>query len=146
MPTAGRLAAAVVFGLFGWYVAGLSVQFFPEARAPTFWVPVGAAVGLFVGWSTCGSRLGRGYNPAIGLGLTCGFALGVLMLFVVSFDEMIQNAMRLNYDGPMEAVTDVFGQMLEFAVMFYDWELIVTLLAGGVVCTFFAEFFARRFP
>lgn len=146
MPTAGRLAGAVIFGLFGWYLGGISVPFFPEANAPSYWLPASAVISLFIGWKICGSRAGRGYNEAIGVGLTSAFAIGFCLLFLVSFNQMISNAMRLRYSGPMEAVMDTFNQMLEFSLYFYDVTLIATLFIGGVVCAWFTEFFGQRFP
>jgi len=146
MPTAGRLAGAVVFGLFGWYLAGITIPFFPEANAPDYWIPASAAAGVFVGWTICGKRAGNGYNPAVGVGVSCACAFAFIMLFIVAFNQMIQNAFRLRYDGPMEAVVDVFGQMVEFAEYFYDWGLIATILAGGVICAWVTEVFGQRYP
>lgn len=146
MPTAGRLAGAVVFGLFGWYLAGISIPFFPESNAPRFWLPVCSLIGVFLGWRVCGSRAGHGYNPAIGIGLTCGFAFAFCALFAVSFNQMISNAMRMRYGGPMEAVVDIFTQMLEFSEYFYDFTLIATILIGGVICAWITEYFGQRYP
>lgn len=146
MPTAGRLAGAIVFGLFGWYLAGLTIPFFPSENAPSLWLPAVSGVGLFVGWTVCGGRVGQGYNPAIGIGLTTGFALGFCSLFVVSFNQMISNALRNSYNGTMDAVIDVFNQMVEFAVLFADVGFIATLVVGSVVCAWISEYFGQRFP
>ncbi|MEO1638224.1 MAG: TrgA family protein [Pseudomonadota bacterium] len=146
MPTAARLAGAVAFALFAWYLAGITIPFFPESNAPDYWIPAAAAVGLVIGWTICGKNVGQGYNPAIGIGLTCGAAMAFVMVFILAFNQMVQNSLRLRYDGPMEAVVDIFGQMLEFGEYFYDWSLIGTVLIGGVVCAWFAEFFGQRYP
>ncbi|MFO8127892.1 TrgA family protein [Yoonia sp.] len=147
MPTAGRLAGAVIFGLFGWYLAGLTIPFFPESNAPTYWLPVVSFISLVVGWRVCGSRAGRGYNPAIGIGLTSAAAIAFCSIFAVAFNKMISNALANRYqDGTMEAVIDVFEQMVTFGRMFAEPPLIATLLIGGVVCAWGTEFFGRRFP
>ena len=146
MPTAGRLAGAIIFALFGWYLAGFTVPYFPESNAPASWIPVGAGLGLFIGWKVCGSRAGRGYNPAIGVGLTCSFLLGFCMLFWVAFVQMMSNASRLLYNGAMEALLDVFNQVIEYSIDFYDVPLLATLLIGGVVCAWMTEYFGQRFP
>ena len=146
MPTAGRLAGAIVFGLFGWYLAGLTIPFFPEENAPTFWLPVVSLIGIVIGWKICGSRAGRGYNPAIGIGLTCGFAIGFVAIFAISFNQMISNALRNRYrDGTMEAVVDIFNQMIEYAILFADVTLIVTALVGGVIGAWITEYFGQNF-
>lgn len=147
MPTAGRLAGAVIFGLFGWYLAGLSVSLFPESRAPAYWLPVVSFISLVIGWRVCGSRAGRGYNPAIGIGLTSAAAIAFCSIFAVAFNEMLSNALGNRYrDGTMEAVIDIFNQMIEFGMMFADTTLIATLLIGGVICAWATEFFGQRFP
>ncbi len=146
MPTAGRLTGAIVFALFGWYLAGISIPFFPESNAPDYLLPASAAIGVIIGWKLCGSRAGNGYNPAISIGLTCGFSLAFCLIFLVSFNQMISNSFRLRYDGPMEAIVDVFSLMMEFSVYFFDVTLIATVLIGGVVCSLITEFVGRRYP
>ena len=146
MPTAGRLAGGVIFGLFGWYFAGLTIPFFPEARPPDWWTPTVVLVGLYLGWKVCGNRAGRGYNTAIGVGLTTGAAIGFSLLFILGSVQMVKNSMRLRYDGPTEAVVDTFRLMMEFAEEFYSIELILTLAIGGIVCAWITEFFGQRYP
>ena len=146
MPTAGRLAGGVIFGLFGWYFAGLATPYFPEGRPPEWFIPTAALVSLFIGWKLCGKRAGRGYNPAIGVGLTAGATIAFALLFILSIVQMVKNSMRLRYDGPTEAVMDTFSLMLENAQDFYSAELILTLAIGGIVCAWITEFFGQRYP
>lgn len=146
MPTAGRLAGAIIFGLFGWYLGGVSTPYFPESSPPSFWLPVCALISLFLGWVVCGARAGRGYNPALGVGLTVGALMGFCFVFALAFHQMIKNALRIRYDGPMDAIVDVFNLMLEKGLMFYDWTLIGTLLIGSVICAWIVEYFGKRFP
>ena len=146
MPTAGRLAGAVIFGLFGWYLTGITIPFFPESNAPTYWLPAGSLISLFIGWKIVGSRAGQGYNPAMAVGLTAGFSIGFCLIFLVAFNQMISNAMRLRYDGPMEAVVGVFDLMIVFGRYFADVQIIATLLIGGIICAWGVEFFGRRYP
>jgi hypothetical protein len=146
MPTAGRLAGAVIYGLFGWYLAGLTIPFFPESNAPDYWVPASAGISLIIGWRVCGSRAGQGYNQAVATGITAAGSMAFCLIFVLAFNQMISNAMRLFYNGPVEAVMDIATQMIDFGVYFYDWGLIATLFVGGIVCAFVTEFFGQRFP
>ncbi len=146
MPTAGRLAGAVIFGLFGWYLAGITTPYFPLERPPSYWLPAVSLISLIVGWQVCGSRAGRGYNPAIGIGLTSSFVIGFCSLFLVSFNQMVANSLRLRYDGAMDAVVDVFDQMLVFATYFFDITIITTLVVGGVICAWVVEYFGKRYP
>ncbi|MFT7108228.1 MAG: hypothetical protein ACJAVT_002763 [Yoonia sp.] len=145
MPTAGRLAGAIIFALFGWYMAEISARFFPDEIAPDFWIPGAAIISLLIGWRVCGIRAGRGYNPAVGIGLTASAAMAFCLIFALAFMRMIDNAMRLRYNGPMDAVVNIFVEMLEYGTYFYDLQLIATLLIGGVVCAWVTEFFGQRF-
>ncbi|SFS11490.1 TrgA family protein [Yoonia litorea] len=146
MPTAGRLAGAVIFGLFGWYIATLAVPFFPESRPPDFWFPSALLISIFIGWRICGTRAGRGYNAATGIGLTAGAAIAFCLVFALAFEQMIKNSMRLRYSGPTEAIIDTFNLMAEYAVQFYSVSLIVTVIVGGMICAWMTEFVGQRFP
>lgn len=147
MPTAGRLAGAISFALFGWYLAGLSVPLFPEGIAPAYWVPAVSFIGLIVGWRICGPRSGQGYYKAALNGLTCGVTMSFCAVFIMGFSDMITRSLRMQYtDGPMEAVADVFNLMVRFAGMFADQTLIISVLVGGIICAWVTEFFGRRYP
>lgn len=146
MPTAGRLAGAILFALFAWYMAMACVPFFPQEAAPDFFLPTFVAIGLILGWRICGARAGRGFNPAVGMGLTTSFAMGFWILFVMGFVKMLENAFDMKYRGPMDSVIGVFNEMAGYGMMFFDVNLIVTLFAGGVVMSWITEVFGRRFP
>lgn len=146
MPTAGRFAGAVVFGLWGWYVAGIGAQFFIEGRPPASFVPASVITGILIGWMYVGRRSGEGYVPAVGLGLSAAFAFSFVTLLVMAFSLMINNAMRRRYDGPMEATVDVFGLMLTESSRFIDTTLISSILVGAVLCAWVTEYFARNYP
>ncbi len=145
MPTAGRLAGAIIFALFGWYMAGITIPFFPNEISPDYWLPAASFISLLIGWRICGIHAGLGYVPAIGSGLTAGVAMAFCLIFLLAGNKMIDNAMRLRYDGVMDAVVNVFSEMLEFGAYFYDGVLIATLLIGAVVCAWITEYFGKNF-
>ncbi len=146
MPTAGRLAGAVFFALYGWYVAGISVPYFPESNAPGYLIPVCAGLGLFFGWTICGTHAGTGYNAATGQGLTMAFLFSFCILYIMGFFQMMAQAMRMVYDGPMEAIMASFLEAFEFALYFVDIKMIATVLIGGVLCAWATEYVAQRYP
>lgn len=146
MPTAGRLAGAILFALYGWYIGGIAGPFFPEGNPPDFLIPLCAGIGLLVGWMICGSRAGKGYNPAVGIGLTAAFAFTFWVIFLISFEEMFQNAFRRSYGGPMEAAVDIFNIMIEKGQDLTDVGLIASVVIGGVICAWITEYFAQRYP
>lgn len=145
MPTAGRLAGAVVFFLFGWYIGGIAGPFFPEERPPGYLVPLCAFVGLVVGWRVCGSRAGKGAAGAVSNGLTTTAAFSFCVLGALSFGAMMQNALRNRYDGPMDAIVGMFELMLEQGLAFLDIPFLATIIGGGIICAMIAEFFGKRF-
>ncbi len=145
MPTAGRLAGAVIFALFGWYIGGIAGPFFPEANPPDYLIPMCAFFGLIIGWTVCGSRAGNGYRLAVSNGLTSAGAFSFCVLGALAFNGMISNALRNRYDGPMDAIAGMFELMLEQGRNFFDIPFLATVIVGGIVCALIAEFFGKRF-
>lgn len=145
MFTAGRLAGAVIFALFGWYLAGIAAPFFPEGRPPAELIPMCTGVGLFIGWTVCGPRAGKGYNNAVSNGLTTMSAFCFCVLGLLAFNEMMRNALRNRYDGPMEALTSIFELMLIQGAAFFDIPFLTTIIVGGIICAMVTEFFGKRF-
>ncbi|MBE0413911.1 TrgA family protein [Yoonia sp.] len=146
MPTAGRLAGAIAYALYGWYIASLLIPFFPEGVAPGYLIPATITIAVVCGWKIVGARANRGYYAAIGHGLTGAFALSFWVIFLVSFQRMIRKSLRRLYDGPMEGVVDIFAQMLEFGQELLDVNLIVSVAVGGVIGAWVAEYYAKRYP
>lgn len=146
MPTAGRLAAAIAFFIYGWYHALAATPFFAEGIAPTFLLPLSIIVSILCGWRVVGSRVGGGYVNAVGHGLTGAFAYSIWMIFLISFEEMVSRSLRLLYDGPMEALVGVFDLMLRLSIRMADLNLILSVAIGGIICGLFSEFFAKRYP
>jgi len=146
MPTAGRLAGAIFFGLLAWYLATITVPFFPEARPPDFWFPVSILLGVVIGWRVCGTRAGQGFSSATGLGLTAGPLLAFCMVFALAFERMVQNSMRMRYGGPTEAIVDTFALVAENGLMFYDTNVVLSVVIGGLVCAWATEIIGRRYP
>lgn len=146
MPTAGRLAAAITFFIYGWYIAITATPFFAEGVAPRYLIPLSIVIAVIVGWKVVGSRLGGGYIAALAHGLTGAFAYSFWMVFLLAFEDMIGRSMRRSYGGPMEAIVDIFSLMLELAQRMLDFNLIVSIIVGGVICAIVAEFFAKRYP
>lgn len=145
MPTAGRLAGAVAFAVFGWYIATYSGQYFEEGRTPGFWIPLGVLAGVYSGWVVVGKRTGAGYASGISNGITGTATLLFWMLFLMCFAEMIGKSMRRRYDGPVEAVVDVFALMGDYVVRFAQVELGIVIAIGAVAAGLFSEFFGKRY-
>ncbi len=146
MPTAGRLAGALAFLIYGWYIGIALGPFFPEGNPPDFIIPMSIIVGILCGWMIVGTRADKGYVAAVGHGLTGAFAFIFWIIFLVSFYNMIRKSLRRLYDGPMDAVVDVFALMVKFGNDLLDVNLIIAVASGGIICAFLAEYFAKRYP
>lgn len=146
MPTAGRLAGAIALAALGGYIAYLLVPSFDEGTMPSFWFPLCVGAGIWAGWVVIGKRTGRGYSAGVGNGITGTLAMIFWVVFIVAFIEMIRKSMRRSYDGPVEAVVNVFEIMLEYAQQMYTSEVALVLAIGAVVAGLFSEFFGKRFP
>ena len=145
MPTAARLTAAIFFGIVGYLFAQMASPYFPEAREPFYWYPLNVGVGAVVGWIVCGSRAGSGYSNALANGLTTGVGMLFWVYFLFCFHEMIRKSLRKSYDGPIEAVVNVFQLMLEWGEKFMIAELGILMAVGSVVAALITEFVGRRY-
>lgn len=145
MPTAGRLAGAVAFLLLGLYLAYIATPNFEEGKVPGWWLPLAAAAGVWTGWVVVGPRTGRGFSSGISNGLTGVVALVFWIMFLFSFFEMIKKSMRNSYDGPMDAVVNVFELLAKNALQLFDVNLLISILVGGILAGLFAEYFGKKY-
>ncbi|MEB8388501.1 TrgA family protein [Rhodobacteraceae bacterium KMM 6894] len=144
MPTAARLVAALSLGGLAWLASDMVRPLMPPETAFGWFNYVNLALGLLCGWFIMGSRAGRGYTEAFGNGLTGVLALIFWAFFAQSFNLMLKQALDKKFEGPVEAIVAIFDNALDYAQFLGDAMLIGTLLGGGIICGFLAEFAARR--
>jgi len=145
MPTAGRLAGAVAFVILGVYLAYIAMPRFDEGTVPVWWLPLAGAAGIWTGWVVVGTRTGNGWAAGIGNGITGVVALVFWIMFFYSFFEMIKKSMRNSYDGPMDAVMNVFELMYRNAIQLFSIEMGISIVVGGLIAGLFSEFFGKRY-
>lgn len=145
MPTFGKLVGAVLFGALAWYVSGLIVPLFPEGTQLGLFREVNTAFGLMCGWTIAGPRAGTGYVASLSYGLTTLVSMVVVALFFNSSVVMIEQSLRKRYDGPGEAVADVFAMFVEHGILMMTPEVVGTLVVGSLAAGLVVEFFGRRF-
>lgn len=145
MPTAAKLVAALCLAGLAWYISDLVIPLFADTGRPfNDFHKINAAIGAVLGWRIVGARAGRGMTSAIGLGLTGAGALAFWGLFFHASAQMIKRSLRKLYDGPVEAVTDVFAIGVEFAQIVMTVEIVATFVVGGILCGIIAELTSRR--
>lgn len=145
MPTMGRLVGAILFAGLAWYTSLLIIPLFPVGTNLGLFQEVNTFFGLIAGWTVAGPRAGLGYVAAFSYGLTALVAMVVMALLFNSSVVRVEQSLRKRYDGPGEAVTDVFQMFVDHAIMMATPEIIGTLLIGGIVGGLVTEFFGRRF-
>ena len=148
MPTAGKLAAAVLFALIFWSASTQALQYYiaQDEALPLWFHPVNTGLAIVLGWIIAGSRAGRaGWMGAISYGLTAGISIAVACLFAQSFVRMIQLSLRRYYDGPGEAVVGVFGLMYDNALIVGRADVVLTILLGSILAGLAIEWTGRHF-
>lgn len=144
MPTAARLTAAVLFGLLGYLFATQASPYFPEAQEPYYWLQLNIAAGVIVGWLLCGTKAGNGYRPGLANGITTVVAVLFSVFFFMSFFDMIKKSLRRSYDGPIEAVVNVFEIMMEWVPFFAVQDLGILVFGGAIMAGLITEFVGKR--
>ena len=145
MPTMGRLVGAILFAGLAWYTSLLIIPLFPVETNLGLFQEVNTFFGLIAGWTVAGPRAGLGYVAAFSYGLTALVAMVVMALLFNSSVVRVEQSLRKRYDGPGEALTDVFQMFVDHAIMMATPEIIGTLLIGGIVGGLVTEFFGQRF-
>ena len=67
-------------------------------------------------------------------------------LLLFSIYEMLQLSVRLRYEGPMEAVLDVFKRMMDRSVPLLTVPVLAAMLIGGGIAGVMTENASRRWP
>ncbi|MEO8243830.1 MAG: TrgA family protein [bacterium] len=143
MPTAAKLVAAVAFALVGWLTARAYIPQLPEGTNTGFFPEITAALGFAIGWLTLGPNVGRGYVEALSYGLRTSIFLVFWALLGFSIYYMVLRSTKMIYHNAGEAVLDVPLLMLQYGKLLAASEVIMTLVIGGILGGWVAEF-ARR--
>ncbi|MDE9449257.1 TrgA family protein [Aliiroseovarius sp. Z3] len=144
MPTAAKLVAAAILAVTGWFCAELIKPLMEEGRDLSKLGPVCALVGLFVGWKFLGPRADRSLGSVGANAFTTTLVQVGLTLFVFAFSVMIQQSLRKAYDGPIEALQDIFMICVDFFQKYFTAEVIIAALIGGGLASWCAFNAARK--
>ncbi|MEM6594022.1 MAG: TrgA family protein [Pseudomonadota bacterium] len=139
MPTAARLISAVLFALIGFLVAGTVKPLLPEGQPTNYLYPLSILIPAICAWRVIGRLIGRGWVNAINTGVYGIVCSIVFTILAFSIGEMLKRSMRLQYDGPMEAVTAMFGIFFEYGLLLGTPMAVGYLLIGGIVTGLIAE-------
>jgi hypothetical protein len=144
MPTGAKAMAAISFAVVGWLIANSYVPNMPEAISVGFFRELMALLGAVIGWRVMGNSVGKGYVGAIGSGWKTVIVLVFFALLLFAIYEMLMQSVRMRYEGPMEAIIDVFDMMMERSQPLLSAGVLLVAAIGGGVAGVLTENASRR--
>lgn len=144
MPTGGKLIAAVCFAALAFFISGLIIPFLPEGTPVGKFGPINALIGLIMGWVVMGKGAGKKLSQSFGYGLTTLAATVFWCLVVWAGWAMLQNSLRLRYDGPMDALKDMAQLAIDYAKLIAVQAVVIPAVVGALFMAWVTDFFARR--
>jgi hypothetical protein len=144
MPTGAKLMAAASFAIVGWVLANYYAVNMPDAASAGPIREGAAVVGALVGWQVMGPSVGKGYVEAAGAGIKTAVVLAVVALFLLALSEMIENSVKMRYDGALDAILDVFETAVKRSQALASLGVAATILIGGIIGGLLTENAGRR--
>ena len=144
MPTGAKLVAAACFAVVGWVMSNYYAMNMPDASAAGPMREWAALIGAIIGWMVMGPSVGRGYVEAAGSGIKTAVVLAVAALFLLALREMLDNSVKMRYDGAPDAILDVFQVMARRSEALLSLGVFGTILFGGIVGGLLSENAGRR--
>lgn len=143
MPTGAKLFGAIIFCLTGALAAWIGIPGLPDERAPGVLVPLSALTGIWFGWRLAGAHAGRSLRRSFALSVRTVTLMMLTTLFLIAGEEAYQRSIKLRYDGPIEAVTDIANLMLFFGAMAIQGPVFTVLGLGVLIGTVFVRWAGR---
>ncbi|MFV0490381.1 MAG: TrgA family protein [Pseudorhodobacter sp.] len=144
MPRFSKLIAAIAFAMVAYFSAQAYMSTLPPGTQFGPFLPVSAGVGLICGWVIMGNALGGGYGVAAGGGIKTAICMVVWVLLIFSIVLMVRKAFRKLYQGPMQALVDIFALMLEHLLLMPYPPFLIALALGGILGGWISEWSRRR--
>jgi hypothetical protein len=132
------------YALLAWFAAALTIPYFPEGTQIGKFGIIAPFFGALVGWTFAGPRAGDTMRAAYGYGLTAAFLIVVYNVIFFAGEEMLQRSIKKRYDGPMEALSNSFVFMREFAIYALKWDVLTILILGGLFGGWLVEKTGRK--
>jgi hypothetical protein len=145
MPTAPKLIAAILFAALTWFVTDLVKPLLPVGTQMGLLSPINAVIGAFFGWRVIGARAGHSLKASLGYGITTAAIIVFWCLLFWSAYRMTIQSTRMRYDGPIDALQDMFFMMFDYARLMFTGEIMGSLAIGALVFGWLTEQVARRY-
>ena len=144
MPTAAKATGAVCFALVGSMIANAYVPGMPDAGSAGSIREFSGVIGAFVGWGVMGNSVGHRYIDSIGYGWKTVVVLVFVATMLFSIYEMLLQSTRMVYDGPLDAILDIFLRMFDRALGLVTFPVVTVMTVGGGVAGLLTEAASRR--
>jgi hypothetical protein len=144
MPTGAKAMAAISFAIVGWLIANAYVPNMPEVQSVGLVREFTAAIGGVVGWRVMGNSVGKGYLGAVGSGWKTVIVLVFFALLFFGIWEMLLQSVKMRYEGPFDAIVDVFKRMLDRAPPLLSQGVLAAMVIGGAIAGVLTENANRR--
>jgi len=144
MPTAAKLTAAVFFALLGWFAGDLVKPLLPEGTPANWLNETLAIIGALMGTIMSGRNAGRGVRAGFGYGLTTVALIAFWGIFAFAFQRMLSMSLDNRFKGPIEAIQEMVGIMMDHAVLVAVTPIVSTAIIGGLFGGWITEWVAKR--
>ena len=145
MPTAARLSAAITFAIVGYFIYRAMLPSYGDDRITSYIMLLCILTGVWAGCVLCGKHA-HGLISGLGTGYAAVVAQAFWIFFILAFLDMLGQALKRRYDGPMEAVVDMFTLSLELLAQLGTPSLATTLFVGAAAGGIFAGIMGKKFP
>lgn len=144
MPTAAKLFAGFAFAILAFFTAEIFKPHMPAGTQFGNFSFVSMLIGLVAGWRVMGPEAGRGNWAAVNSGIKSSAVMIGLALLIFSTYEMLVQAFKPAYNGPMEAVVAIFDIGVGYLATLAVWDVLAVLIVGGALAGLLSEWAARR--
>ena len=139
MPSSTKVASSLCLCALAYILSELVKPTFIEDYNFGYFTYVSMLVGVIVGWTSMGERVGFGLVPAINNGITGTFSMVASVIFIQSANEMIRLSMRGRYDTLFDALLGIVPIGIDFVVQISSTALWGTALIGGILAGLIVE-------
>ncbi|MDE1131479.1 MAG: TrgA family protein [Ascidiaceihabitans sp.] len=139
MPSSTKVASSLCLCALAYILSELVKPTFIEDYNFGYFTYVSMLVGVIVGWTSMGERVGFGLVPAINNGITGTFSMVASVIFIQSANEMIRLSMRGRYDTLFDALLGIVPIGIDFVVQVSSTALWGTALIGGILAWLIVE-------
>lgn len=143
MPTGAKLLGAILFAITGALAAWIGIPGLPDGRQPGLLIPIATLSGVYFGWTLAGARVGNTLRQSLVLSLRTIVLMFVSTMFLIAGEEAYQRSIKLRYDGPVEAVTDIANLMIYFGEMAVQPAVLTVMGLGIVIGAVFVSWAGR---